>query len=132
MPINTGIDRYSLDLGLESITRNSRPEVPLPDAAHMPPAEQLNRPEIDRLLHQPNLQDFLASQLRPEIADRQLLTPQRFEKTLRQAAQSLRDLSSTDAGRTPSPAVSKAARALSEEANLRELLNMYRSTLFQG
>jgi type III secretion protein X len=128
----TGIDRYSLDRGLDSVTRTSRPEVPLPDAAHLPPAEQLNRPEIDNVLHQPNLKEFVANQLRPEIADRQLLTPQRFERTLRQAAQSMRDLSSTDNGRPPSPALSKAARALTEEANLRELLSMYRSTLYQG
>lgn len=126
------IDRYSLDRGLESVTRSSRPEMPLPDATHLPPAEQLNRPEIDRVLHQPNLQDFLANQLKPEIPDRQLLTPQRFERTLRQAAQSMRELSSTDNGRAPAPVVAKAARALNEEANLRELLNMYRSTLFQG
>jgi type III secretion protein X len=132
MPINYGLDRYSLDRGLDSITQSTRPEVPLPDASHLPPAEQLNRPELDRLLHQPNLQDFLAGQLRPEINDRALLTPQRFERTLRQAGQTLRDLSSAGATREPSPAMSKAARALSEEANLRELLNMYRSTLFQG
>jgi hypothetical protein len=132
MPINYALERYSLDRGLDSISQSTRPEVPLPNAAHLPPAEQLNRPELDRLLHQPNLQDFLASQLRPEIADRQLLTPQRFEITLRQAAQTLRDLPSTGNTRESSPALSKAARALGEETNLRELLNMYRSTLFQG
>ena len=131
MPINAGVERYSLDRGLDSISRSTRPEVPLPDAAHLPPADQLNRPELDRLLHQPNLQDFLASQLRPEISDRQLLTPQRFERTLRQAAQTLNDASSKD-GAPASPVLKKAARALGEEANLRELLNMYRSALFQG
>ncbi|WP_129781719.1 type III secretion apparatus assembly protein SctX [Peristeroidobacter soli] len=131
MPINNALERYSLDRGLESISRSSLPDVPLPDAAHLPPADQLNRPELDRLLHQPNLQDFLAGELRPEIADRALLTPQRFELTLRRAAQTLSDASSKDDA-PASPALKKAARALGEEANLRELLNMYRSTLFQG
>ena len=132
MAIDPVSDRYSLDRGLESITRSTRPEIPLPDATHMPPAEQVNRPELDRLLHQPNLQDFLANQLRPEISDRQLLTPQRFESTLRRAAQTLRDISLAGNARPSSPAMSKAARALAEEASLRELLSMYRSTLFQG
>jgi len=132
MPIIQGLDRYSLDRGLESISQSTRPQIPLPNAAHLPPAEQLNRPELDRVLHQPNLQDFLANQLRPEIPDRQLLTPQRFESTLRRAAQSLRDISTNDSARASSPAMAKAARALAEEANLRDLLSMYRSTLYQG
>ena len=91
----------------------------------------LGEPELDRLLHQPNLQDFLASELRPQIPDRALLTPQQFERTLRQAAQTLSDATSKNDAAV-SPALKKAARALGEEANLRELLNMYRSTLFQG
>jgi type III secretion protein X len=131
MPIKSGIERYSLDRGLESISQSSRPDLPLPDASHLPPADQLNQPELDRLLHQPNLRDFLAGELRPEISDRALLTPQQFERTLRQAAQTLSDASSAG-GAAASPALKKAARALGEEANLRELLNMYRSTLFQG
>jgi hypothetical protein len=132
MTINTGLERYSLDRGLESISQNTRPEVPLPDASHLPPAETLNRPELDRVLHQPTLRDFLARELMPQVSDRQLLTPQRFEGTLRQAAQTLRDMPSTGNTGGSSPAIAKAARALAEESNLRELLNMYRSTLFQG
>jgi type III secretion protein X len=132
MPINYGFEHYSLDRGLESISRSSRPEVPLPDAAHLPPAEALNRPELDRVLYQSNLQDFVAGELLPQIQDRQLLTPLRFEQTLKQAGQTLSELSSRDETRASSAALGKAARALVEEANLRELLNMYRSTLFQG
>jgi hypothetical protein len=44
----------------------------------------------------------------------------------------LSDLASKDEARASSALLGKAARALADEANLRELLNMYRSTLFQG
>ena len=132
MTIYTGVERYSLDRGLDSISQTTRPEVPLPDASQLPPAEALNRPELDRVLQQPTLREFLARELAPQVSDRQLLTPQRFDSTLRQAAQTLRDMPPTGNTGGSSPAIAKAARALAEEANLRELLNMYRSALFQG
>ena len=132
MPVDYGFDRYRLDRGIDSISRSTRPEVPLPDAAHLPPAAQLSRPELDRLLWQPNLQDYLAEQLQPQIADRQLLTPQRFERALRAAVARLRDLAAREGHAGRNPLLRKAAQALAEEANLRELLSMYRSTLFQG
>ncbi len=65
--MDRGIDRYSLDHGIDSITRTSRPETPLPDAAHLPPSGQLSRPELDKLLLRPNLQDYVIGQLQPEI-----------------------------------------------------------------
>ncbi len=128
-----GLDRYSLDRGIESISRASQPAVPLPDATHLAPAAQLSRPELDRLLLRPNLQDYIAEQLAPEIADRQLLTPQRFERALHAAVRSLRGFAEANGGRgEAAPALGKAARQRSEEANLRELLNMYLSALYQG
>ncbi len=132
MPVDYGLDRYSLDRGIDTISRASRPEVPLPDAAHLPPAGQLSRPELDRLLRRPNLQDYLAEQMQPEIVDRQLLTPQRFEQALHSAVQQMRETATRRGTQQIAPIVGKAARALSEESNLRELLSMYRNTLFQG
>ncbi len=106
--------------------------MPLPDAAHLPPADAAQSPELDRLLRRPNLQDYLAEQLQPEIADRQLLTPQHFERALRAAGQQLRAAAARREMQQIAPLLGKAARALAEESNLRELLSMYRSTLFQG
>ncbi len=75
---------------------------PLPDATHLAPAAQLSRPELDRLLLRPNLQDYIAEQLAPEIADRQLLTPQRFERALHAAVRSLRGFAEAmEAGAKP-------------------------------
>src|ERR1700678_506955 len=127
MPVDYGLDRYRLDRGIDSISRNTQPEIPLPDAAHLPPAAQLSPPELDRLLAPPNLRDYLAEKLQPEIADRQLLTPQRFERTLRAAVGRLRDLAVREGRAGKSQAgkaqlLGKAAQALAEEANLRELL----------
>ncbi len=129
-----GLDRYSLDRGLDSITRTSRPEVPLPEAAQLSPAAQISRPELDKLLHRPNLQDYVAEQLQPPIADRQLLTPQLFERTLHSAVRSLRELAAQreQHSANSASAISKGARLLTEEANLRDLLGMYRSALYQG
>ena len=135
MPVHygaDGLDRYSLDRGIDSISRSVRPDAPLPDAAPLAPAAQPSRPELDRLLWRPNLQDYVAGQLQPEVPDRELLMPQRFEQAMHAAAQRLRALSSGQSNRAAAAAVSKAARALAEEANLRDLLSMYRSTLYQG
>ncbi len=93
---------------------------------------QLNRPELDRLLRRPNLPDYLAEQLQPEITDRQLLTPLGFERALRTAGQQLRAAAARRETQQIAPLLGKAARAIAEESNLRELLSMYRSTLFQG
>jgi|GEM_PF-541147 len=131
--LDLGLDRYSLDRGIESISQSGLPDLPLPDATQMPPAAQLNRPELDRLLQRPTLKDYVNEQLQPKIDDRQLLIPQRFERTLLGAAQTLRTLSTAQESRKgAATALGKAARLLAEEANLRELLNMYRSTLYQG
>ncbi|MEJ1965626.1 MAG: hypothetical protein WDO56_30380 [Gammaproteobacteria bacterium] len=132
MPIDYGPDHFSLDRGIDSISRTNQLEVPLPNAASLPPPGQQNRPELDRLLRRPNLQDYLAEQMQPQIVDPQLLTPQRFELTLRAAGEQLRQASTRAKGQPAAAVLGKAARALGEEVNLRELLAMYRSTLFQG
>jgi len=132
MPVDYGLDHYRLDRGIDSISRSTRQEVPLPDAAYLPPAAQPIRPELERLLWRPNLQDYLAEQLQPQIADRQLLTPQLFERTLRAAVGRLRSLAAREERAGRAPLLGKAAQTLAEEASLRELLNMYRSTLYQG
>ncbi len=131
--MDLGLDRYGLDRGIESISRTSRPDTPLPETVQMPPAAQLSRPELERLLQRPTLQGYLTEQLQPRIADRQVLIPQRFEHTLNAAAKKLRDGASGGRDRDDTARkLGKAARLLADEVSLRELLNMYRSTLYQG
>lgn len=126
------LDPFRLDRGLDSISRLSRPETPLPDAAGMPPAAQSSRPELEKLVG-PSLDDYQAESLQPRIADRQMLIPHRFEQTLRAAAGTLRTLAESRAARAGAgPTLRKAAALLADEASLRELLGAYRSALYQG
>ena len=124
-------DTYRLDRGIDSISRTSRSEMPLPDATQMPPAGQTVRAELDQLIS-PSLDDYQAESLQPRVADRQLLIPHRFELTLRAAAGSLRRMSQDPAERSAAAVLRKAAGLLTEEASLRELLGAYRSALYQG
>lgn len=132
--MNYDLNHFSFDRGIERIIRSEQPDIPLPDAGQLPPNAQVRRPELDRLLVQPNLQDHLASQMQPDISDQQsLLTPQGFRRALNGAVASLRKhASNCTAGSDKETTISKAARVLHEEADLRDLLSMYRSVLYQG
>ena len=123
------------DRGIDSITYKGSEAVPgLPDQLELAPAEAGQRPQLEQLLAMPNLDAFLDEAIRPEIEDRELLMPQRFRQALDGALSTIREnaegLQSTD----PDTArvLNRASRLLHEEVGLRDLLQMYRSVLFQG
>jgi hypothetical protein len=130
MPINK-LDGFVFDRGIDRIIRNDQHEASLPDAAPLPPTEAISSCELDRLLALPNLEDFLAADLQPAIADKTMLTPQGFELALRDAIATL-DEHASDPAEEPSPAIAKARRLLGKEAELRDLVFACRHALHQG
>lgn len=126
--------RLAFDRGIDSITY-ARDETAsfMPERDNTPPPGMAVRSELDALLNKPTIDDYLNAALRPDLVNRDLLLPRFFlealaatRKKLRQATENVAD-SSEDF-----QVLNRAQRLLAEETNLRDLLLMYRSALYQG
>lgn len=106
----------------------------LPTLQKLVPAEEGTRPQLDRILHRPNLDSFLDQATRPEIRNRELLMPHLFRQTLKSTLSALRRRQEKvrDPKSRESRVLARAARVLAEEDELRELALMYTRTLFQA
>ena len=123
------------DRGIDSITFKAG-ESPLSLASQkdLPPSDQMTRPHLEQLLAMPNLESFLEEAIRPDVMDRELLMPGRFNQTLNSTLGNLQKFSDDIQGSDAEGAkiINRASRLLTEEAGLRELVQMYRSVLYQG
>lgn len=119
----------SFDRGIDRVVHERVPDA-LPEALNIAPSEMPQPAELDRLLAMPNLDDFLQTALQPRLDNKDLLQPARFRQALEGAREALRQAAEGDPD--SAKALNRAARLLSEEADLRDLLQMYRSMLLQG
>ena len=124
------------DRGIDSITYAQQDAQPtLPERGESAPPDVGARAQLSALLDRPSIDDFLGYSTRPQIANRDLLVPARFRERLDNALQQLRDVA---AQRQPAGGddelriLNRATRLLSEEVGLRDLVQMYRSALYQG
>jgi type III secretion protein X len=121
--------------GIDSITfkGNDSAQV-MPDQQELVPAEQGQRPQLEQLLSMPSLDAFLDDLIRPDIEDRELLMPQKFRQAMDGAMAEIgrraQEMQPNDPETTK--VLNRATRLLNEEVGLRDLLQMYRSVLFQG
>lgn len=123
------------DRGIDSITFKANEGAQgLPDLFDLVPAEQGQRPQLERLLSVHNLDALLDDAIRPDIDDRELLMPQKFRQTLDATLHHLRQAAEERQALDPDSTrvLNRAARLLNEEVGLRDLLQMYRSVLYQG
>jgi type III secretion protein X len=127
------------DRGIDSITFKAGDAhtnaLSLASQKDLPPSDQISRPQLEKLLDMPNLESFLEDAIRPDLADRELLMPGKFRQTLDSTLSHLQKAgnerqSSGDA--EGAKVINRASRLLAEEASLRELVQMYRSALYQG
>ena len=108
--IAPGSQSLIFDRGIESITfARDQGGMKLPERAQSAPPEMGSRPQLSVLLDRPSLDDAISGAIRPPTVDRDLLVPVKFREALDGALQ-----------------------RLSEEVNLRDLVQMYRSALYQG
>ena len=124
------------DRGIDSITYAQQDAQPtLPERGESAPPDVGARAQLSALLGRPSLDDFLHYSPPPQTANRDLLVPARFRERLDNALQQLRDVA---AQRQPAGGddelriLNRATRLLSEEVGLRDLVQMYRSALYQG
>lgn len=123
----------NFDYGISDIVFTQRDEEAahsLPERRDLPPSDGNVRAQLSELLEKPNTARFLEEALRPAIDDRDLLSPTRFSDALQDALTELTTLARSD--NADSRVLNRAARLLKEETNLRELVVMYRSALYQG
>lgn len=137
------ISGLMFDRGIDSITYAQHDAQPtLPERGESAPPDVGARAQLSALLDKPSIDDFLDAATRPQIANRDLLVPARFREALDSALQQLRDAAaqwqsgaSGGAGTASDDALrvlNRATRLLNEEVGLRDLVQMYRSALYQG
>jgi type III secretion protein X len=119
----------TFDRGIDRVV-HERDTPGLPSGLNIAPSEMPQPAELDRLLAMPNLDDYLQGLFQPQLDNKDLMQPGQFRNALDGAREMLRGAADTDpdSART----LNRAARLLSDEADLRDLLQMYRSMLLQG
>lgn len=130
------------DRGIESITfARDQGDLSMPERMQSAPPELTSRPQLSMLLDRPSLDDGIANAIRPPLVDRDLLVPGKFREALDGAVQRLKDAAARQAPADANTAgsgddalrvLNRATRLLNEEVNLRDLVQMYRSSLYQG
>lgn len=121
--------------GIDSITfKGGEAAQGLPDPHDLAPADHSERPQLDQLLALPNLDDYLDQSIRPALDNRDLLMPARFRQVMDGALATLQRQAGAASDGDPETArvLNRAVRLLNEENALRDLVQMYRSVLYQG
>jgi type III secretion protein X len=121
--------------GIDSITfKSGELAQGLPDPRELTPTDNTQRPQLESLLSQPSTDSFLEESIRPELDDRDLLLPVKFRQAMDSALDTLREAAQERQADNPESArqLNRAVRLLNEEVGLRDLLQMYRSALYQG
>ncbi|CAB3666135.1 MAG: type III secretion apparatus assembly protein SctX [Achromobacter pulmonis] len=130
------ISGFAFDRGLDGISYAGREAAGqhLPERQELAPPTDGVKAQLAQLLDTPNTGRYLDQQLRPAIANRDLLLPGKFAQTLQATLDSLAAAAEQrqDASPDEARALNRAVRLLKDEAGLRDLVTMYRSALYQG
>ncbi|WP_174999245.1 type III secretion apparatus assembly protein SctX [Rugamonas aquatica] len=118
--------------GIDRITHTRQNETALPATTRLLPTDSASTAELDKLLARPNLRDYVFAALRPQIADKALLTPAGFQQALHDASALLQRSAAVAANPTEAAALERGWHQLGEQTDLRLLLTLYRNALFQG
>lgn len=130
------ISGFAFDRGLDGISYAGREAA----GQHLPERQELTPPadgvkaQLAQLLDTPNTDRYLDNQLRPTLANRDLLLPGKFAQALQATLDGLSAAAEQSQDRNPEDArtLNRAVRLLKDEAGLRDLVAMYRSALYQG
>lgn len=121
--------------GIDTITfKHDAGNEGLPAMQKLVPSEEGARPQLERLLNRPTLNGYLDQAIRPQVLNRELLMPHQFRATLKSALTTLRKRQEKqrDPKSREARVLARAARLLAEEDELRDLAQMYCSTLIPG
>lgn len=132
--------RLAFDRGIDRVTyvRHGESEG-LPLRQEGAPSELGGRQQLEALLDQPTLDQFLEDVLRPQLVNRDLMAPTRFQSVLDSLHEAINDKLGQDGGfmndqmpQEKMRVLQRALRLLNSERDLRGLVQMYRSVLYQG
>jgi type III secretion protein X len=121
---------FIISRGIDRVVHDVQVFAELPLRADLRPAEADTRPQLDRLLALPNIDEFILAELLPQLADSAILAPARFRAVLGGTLSGLR--AAAEAKPRAARALGRAARLLADEVSMRELLYMYQTALLQG
>lgn len=130
----------AFDRGIDLVTYVRSGETQgLPQRREEAPSELGGRPQLEGLLAQPSLEDFLEEAIRPRLENRDLLVPSRFQVALESVHAALTAKTQDEPSGTEEPmspeekrVLQRAVRLLGTERDMRGLVQMYRSVLYQG
>ena len=130
----------SFDRGIDLVTYVHHDDgEKLPLRREGAPSELGGRPKLEALLDQPTLDQFLEDSIRPQLENRELMVPSRFQSTLDSLHKKLSASLEQEGGvrgeswqAEDKRVIQRAVMLLNSEQDLRNLLNMYRSVLYQG
>jgi len=130
----------AFDRGIDRVTYARQGETQsLPQRQEGPPSELGGRPRLEILLAQPTLDETLEDAIRPRLENRDLLVPSRFQSVLDRVHAMLSEDIDDDPGGTgvsmppeKKRTLQRAVRLLNSERDLRGMVQMYRSVLYQG
>ena len=123
----------NFDYGIDTIVYARKDEQAarsLPERRNLTPTDGPIRAQLSQLFEKPNIGSVLENALRPDIGNRDLLMPSQFAEALRETLKGLAHIAESGSG--DSRVLNRAVRVLKEETNLRDLVAMYRSALYQG
>ena len=130
------ISGFAFDRGLDGISYAGRETTGqhLPERQELAPPADGVKAQLAQLLDTPNIDRYLDGQLRPPVANRDLLLPGKFAQALQTTLEGLSAAAEQSQDRNPEDAraLNRAVRLLKDEAGLRDLVAMYRSALYQG
>lgn len=130
------ISGFAFDRGLDGISYAGRETTGqhLPERQELAPPADGVKAQLAQLLDTPNIDRYLDGQLRPTVANRDLLLPGKFAQALQATLEGLFAAAEQSQDRNPEDAraLNRAVRLLKDEAGLRDLVAMYRSALYQG
>ena len=118
---------FAGSVGIEGISWQPR-ETGLPGGTRIVPSGDLPGQINLEALYASPLEESLRAFLKPDLHTRELLFPGYFSARLNNARKKLQ----AAARKNNSPACAKAADLLEEDAELKELLSMYRGLLQKG
>lgn len=122
-----------LDHGIERVVRGVHALTDFArdgDLIEVPPPQEPTRSRLDDLFGVTSLADYLDDAISPHFAHAVLLSPARFHDALARAIRHLRDQAQSDPRHAR--VLARAARQLSDQVALRDLLQTYRNALLQG
>jgi type III secretion protein X len=130
---NLGLNTLSFDRGIETITyARQDTQNRLPERGEAPPPETGVRDQLSSLLDRPTMDRYLEAVIGAPTVSPDLLAPGRFRSALDDVMQRLKMQGSGEPDSDNARVYQRAQRLLGQESDLRDLLNMYRSALYQG